>query len=134
MYTTYGTYDYNYGYNTGVAAASAGTAIGFVVFSYIVSIIAIVALVIGLWKVFIKAGKPGWYAIIPVYNMWALLELGDQQGFWCLIPVANIIFYVKACLSINKKFAKPTWFAFLMIFVPQVAFIMLGFSKDKYVG
>ena len=90
--------------------------------------------IVCMWKVFVKAGKPGWYAIIPVYNMWALLELGDQQGFWCLIPVANIIFYVKACLSINKKFSKPTWFAFLMIFVAPVAFIILGFSKDVYKG
>lgn len=129
MYTTY-SYDYNPGYS----AAGVGVSIGVLIFNWILSIAICVALIIGLWKVFVKAGKPGWYAIIPVYNMWALLELGDQQGFWCLIPVANIIFYVKACLSINKKFSKPTWFAFLMIFVAPVAFIILGFSKDKYKG
>ncbi len=132
MYTTYGTYDY--GYNAGAAAASAGAAIGLAIFYWILCIVVCVALIIGLWKVFVKAGKPGWYAIIPVYSMWALLELGDQKGFWCLVPVANIIFYVKACLSINKKFAKPTWFAFLMIFVLEDAFIILGFSKNIYVG
>ena len=126
--------DYSY-YNTGAGVgAGVGAAVGVVIFNWILTLVICAALIIGLWKVFVKAGKPGWYAIIPVYNMWALLELGDQQGFWILVPVANIIFYVKACLSINKKFAKPTWFAFLMIFLPEVAFIILGFSKDVYKG
>lgn len=130
MYYTNG---YNYVDTTAASAAAAG-AVASMVVTWIISIVVCVALIIGLWKTFVKAGKPGWYAIIPVYNMWALLELGDQKGFFCLIPVANIIFYVKACLSINKKFGKPTWFAFLMIFVPEVAFIILGFGKDKFQG
>lgn len=129
MYTN----GYNYGYydTSAASAAAAGVGAALVVY-YILAIAFYVVLVIGMWKVFVKAGKAGWISLIPVYNMWTLYELGDQKGFWCLIPVANIIFYVKACLSLNKKFSKPTWFAFLMIFVPEVAFIILGFSKDKF--
>lgn len=131
MYTTG---NYYYDYNTGAAAAAAGTAVAVYVIYSIICLAVYVLFVIGLWKTFVKAGKAGWISLIPVYNLWTLYELGDQKGFWCLIPVANIIFYVKACLSLNKKFGKATWFAFLMIFVPEVAFIILGFSKDKYLG
>lgn len=133
MYTTGNNY-YDYNYNTGAAAAAAGTAVAVYLIYSIICLAVYVLFVIGLWKTFVKAGKAGWISLIPVYNLWTLYELGDQKGFWCLIPVANIIFYVKACLSLNKKFGKATWFAFLMIFVPEVAFIILGFSKDKYLG
>ena len=130
----YSTYDY-YNYNTGAAAGAAAAGVGAAMVAYYIICIAVYVLfVIGLWKTFVKAGKAGWISLIPVYNLWTLYELGDQKGFWCLIPVANIIFYVKACLSLNKKFGKAGWFAFLMIFVPEVAFIILGFSKDKYQG
>ena len=44
------------------------------VYWVIVLVIAVVCLV-GMWKMFVKAGKPGWGAIIPFYNTYCLFEM-----------------------------------------------------------
>lgn len=130
MYSTYNTYDY---YNTTATttAAAGGILAGMVV--YLIICLAIYAvLIVSFWKVFTKAGRPGWASLIPVYNAWVLYEIGDQQGFWCLIPVANIVFYIKAAIEISKKFGKTTGFAVLLILLPYVGFPILAFSSAKY--
>jgi hypothetical protein len=33
---------------------------------------------IGMWGVFAKAGKPGWAAIVPIYNIIVLLEITEK--------------------------------------------------------
>lgn len=127
MYTTYGTYDYN----TTSTAAAGGLLASMLVY-WIICIALYVVLVISFWKVFTKAGRPGWAALIPVYNAWVLYEIGEQKGFWCLVPVANIVFYIKAAIVIANKFGKSTGFAVLLILLPYVGFPILAFSNAKY--
>ena len=41
--------------------------------------LAIVVLVVaGLWKVFVKAGEPGWAALVPIYNLVVLLKIAGK--------------------------------------------------------
>lgn len=68
----------------------AGFAIFFVIFIMIISLVAIAASVltiIGYWKVFEKAGKPGWASIVPYYNQWVLFELGNYPPYLIFISV-----------------------------------------------
>ena len=48
-----------------------------IILGCIIALICAVIVAIAQWKVFEKAGKPGWAAIIPFYNTWVLFELGD---------------------------------------------------------
>lgn len=49
---------------------------------------AIFLYIIPMWKIFQKAGRPGWAAIVPVYNNWVLFEItvfraGWRSSNWC---------------------------------------------------
>ena len=51
------------------AAAGAGL---FIILIYLAIVLLMIA---SMWKVFTKAGKPGWAAIVPIYNTIVLLEI-----------------------------------------------------------
>ena len=96
-------------------------------------------MIVAMWKIFEKAGKDGWIALIPFYNTWTLFEIGGQKGayiFFALIPCAGLIIYlvfeIKAYLEIAKRFGKDTAFGVLSIFFPFVTFPILAFSDAKY--
>src|ERR1700757_4365982 len=95
--------DYNSGY-------SAGAAIGAFVAAMIIPIIIIaVIMVISHWRIFTKAGKPGWAAIIPIYNTIVLLEIVGKPIWWIfllLIPCVNIVFAIWVINLLSKSFGQ----------------------------
>jgi hypothetical protein len=106
----------------------------------------IVLTIVGLWKVFEKAGIPGWKALIPVYNSWLLMEMAGKPGWWALVGLAGVIpvlgfiasiiafvLYVIAALELGKAFGKSQMFSvFGLVIFSLVGFLMLGFGNDKY--
>lgn len=100
-------------------------------------ILAVVALA-GLWKMFEKAGKPGWAAIIPFYNLWVLLEIIGRPAWWIvlvLIPFVNIVVGFILSLDAAKAFGKGAGWGVLAFFLPFIVYPYFGFSKDvQYVG
>ena len=130
--------DYSNYYNTTTTRAAAGLGAAFIVYMVICLAIAAV-MIVSLWKVFTKAGRPGWAAIVPFYNMWTLFEIGGQKGpyiFFIFIPfvgqIIYLVFEIKALLEIAKRFGKDTAFGVLSIFFPFVTFPILAFSDAKY--
>lgn len=121
---------------------SAAAAWAFIGVAFLVTIIfVIITYAIGsflLGRVFKKAGVPQWAAWVPIYNMWKLLELGNQQGFWsilALFPIINIVAYIFVYIAtyhIGKKFGKEGAFVLLAIFIPVVWLIWLGFDDSKW--
>jgi len=90
----------------------------------------------GLWKVFVKAGRPGWAAIVPFYNAYLLLKIIGRPGWWLLlflIPVVNIIFLLVVSLDLAKAFGKTSLFGVvgLWLFTP-IGLAILGFGDAKY--
>lgn len=92
------------------------------------------------WKVFVKAGKPGWAAIIPVYNSWVLFEISGKPGWWALIGlipyvgwIILIVLYIIAMLALAKRFGKSATFAIFGLFIFQIiGFIILGYGSSTY--
>lgn len=97
-----------------------------------------VLMIVVLWKVFVKAGKPGWAAIIPIYNIIVLLEIAERPIWWILlmfVPIANIVVEIIVILDVAKKFGKSVVFAiFGLILFPYVGWTMLAFGKSVYQG
>ncbi|GGE69472.1 hypothetical protein EV200_11051 [Pedobacter psychrotolerans] len=94
-------------------------------------------MIIGMWKIFEKAGKPGWAAIVPIYNMIILLEIIGKPMIWILwllIPCTTIIFGIWALNLMNKSFGKTEGFTVGMIFFPYIFIPILGFGDAKYLG
>lgn len=91
----------------------------------------------GMWKTFEKAGKPGWAAIVPIYNVMVMAEIGGKDatyGLLCLIPVAGIVFLALILIELCKAFGKEAGYAVGMLFLPFIFWPLLGFSDAKYIG
>src|SRR5690606_16586713 len=74
----------------------------------------IVVLIAAMWKIFTKAGKPGWAAIVPFYNIIVLLEIVGRPLWWfvmLLIPLVNIVFAFLLTIDLAKSFGKGIGFA-----------------------
>lgn len=100
-------------------------------------LVMIVAAIAGMWKVFEKAGQPGWAAIVPIYNMFVLLQIVNKPIWWIvllLIPLINIVILIMVSIALAEKFGKGGGFAVGMVFLPFVFYPMLGFGDERFQG
>lgn len=91
--------------------------------------------IISMWKVFTKAGKPGWASIIPFYNVIVMLQIANKPAWWFLlffVPVANVIFQIIVLNRIAQAFGKDVGMTIALIFV--VGWPVLAFGSARYVG
>lgn len=93
--------------------------------------------IVALWKIFEKAGQPGWKSLIPVYNVVILCRIANLSG-WCAIlyaiPGVNIIITIIVAIRIAKAFGRSGLFAVGVILIPAIFLIILGFDKSAYLG
>lgn len=98
--------------------------------------VAIIALMIAsVWKIFTKAGQPGWASLVPIYNIVVMFKIAGKPLWWLvllLIPFANFVVLILVCVAIAKAFGKSTGFAVGMILLGIVFFPLLAFSDAKY--
>ena len=103
----------------------------------------IICLAIGIfyiatfWKVFEKAGKPGWASIIPIYNIVVLLDIAGKPVWWIIlffIPIVNFIFAILTYVGLADRFGKGGGFAVGLILLGIIFFPILGFGSAQYRG
>ena len=90
-----------------------------------------------MWKVFEKAGQPGWAAIIPIYNWYIMTKIAGKPGWWVLmllIPFVNIIFAIWLYNMISKSFGKDEGFTVGLVLLSIIFWSILGFGSAKYIG
>ena len=105
--------------------------------SIILWLIIAVFYIIVMWRVFVKAGKPGWGCIIPIYNFILLLEMVNRPLWWVIlyfIPFVNIVIYWIVMIDLAKAFGKDTGFGIGLIFLSFIFLPILAFSDAQYVG
>lgn len=129
--------DYTYyDYSTTVGSTETlGIIAGLGVATFIISMIISVIMIISMWKIFKKAGKNGWEAIVPIYNIIVLLEICEMpvwQIVLYIIPFANIYITFKQYIELSKKFGKSTGFGVLTVFFPVICLPILAFGSSKY--
>ena len=93
--------------------------------------------IIGLWKMYVKAGRPGWAALIPIYNVVVLLEIIGKPTWWVIlsfIPFVNAIVGIIIMHNLSKAFGRGIGTTLGLIFLPVIFYLILGFGKAKYVG
>jgi hypothetical protein len=89
------------------------------------------------WKIFTKAGKPGWAALIPIYNTLVQLEILGREWIWILlmlIPGVNLVIMVVMMMDLAKVFGKDSSFGCLMVIFPYIMIPILAFGDAKYLG
>ena len=96
----------------------------------------IVLYIAGMWKAFEKAGKPGWAAIVPIYNIIVMIEIAKKPLWWiilCLIPIANIVILIMINIEIAQNFRKGAGFGLGLAFLGFIFWPLLGFGDDRYI-
>lgn len=104
--------------------------------------------IVCMWRIFEKAGVPGWKSIIPGYNSWILAEIAGKPGWWGIVGLAGVIpvvgfiasiaafvLYIIIAIELAKKFGKDAVFAvFLLVIFSLVGMAILAFGSAQYQG
>jgi hypothetical protein len=118
---------------------------GFVFILVIIYIAIIVLEIAALWKLFVKAGQPGWAAIIPIYNLYVLLKVIGRPPWWLalflvgvIVPFVGwillVVIGIIVAIDLAKSFAKSSGFAVGLFFLNFIFVPILGFGESRYVG
>jgi len=103
--------------------------------AFIIALITFI--IVAEWKVFQKAGQPGWAVLVPFYNFYIMLKIVGKPGWWLLllfVPFVNVVigFYVIHLLSLS--FGKNLGFSLGLIFLSFIFYPILGYGDAKYKG
>lgn len=125
------------------AALAAGLAAFFAAFFFVFLAIGIVMLV-GMWKVFTKAGQPGWAVLIPIYNIIVLLRIAGLAWYWvfaplvAIIPILGWIAYIAWIVwvhhRVSTRFGQGVGFTIGLTLLGPIFWLILGFGSSKYVA
>lgn len=121
-------YSYNYGYE-----ASAEMSPGVMIFSLILSVVMIVA----YWRLYEKAGEPGWASIIPIYSQWVMCRIAFGSGLYMLllfVPVVNFVIAIMFIFKLASAFGKGIGFGLGLLFLSPIFILLLAFGDAEYVG
>jgi hypothetical protein len=97
----------------------------------------VVLVIVGMWKLFEKARKPGWASIIPIYNTYVLMEIVGRPWWWLIllfIPCVNFVVAIIVCLDLAKCFGKDALYGIGLLLLGFIFFPLLGFSDAQYRG
>src|SRR5215216_4241008 len=105
--------------------------------SMIFGLLIALLLIVAMWKVFTKAGEPGWASIIPIYNLYIWCKIVGRPGWWILlmlIPLVNFIIMIILCIDLAKSFGKGAGFGLGLAFLGFIFLPILGFGSAQYQG
>jgi hypothetical protein len=90
-----------------------------------------------MWKLFTKAGKPGWASLVPIYNLVVYLEIVGRPVWWIvlmILPIVSFIVLIVMTVDLAKSFGKGGGFAVGLIFLGFIFYPILAFGSAQYVG
>ena len=92
-------------------------------------------MIISWWKLFEKAGQPGWAAIVPIYNIVIMLTIIKKPMWWIalmFVPIANVVVMILIFIELAKVFGKDSGFAVGLIFLSVIFIPILAFGDAVY--
>ena len=103
--------------------------------STLIYLVIMVAVIIGMWKMFVKAGEYGWAALIPLYNLWVLNRIGGKEWYWFIgyfIPLVGFILILLLSIAVAKRFGMPLIYGVGVFLLPFIFYPILGFGDARY--
>lgn len=120
-------------YDAAVTAAAVGFSAVYIVFCLAIGVLTLIA----WWKLFVKAGKPGWAAIVPFYNAYCMYDITFGNGWLFLltfVPCVNFVVLIMLQFKLAKAYGQSTGFGFGLLFLNTIFVLILGFGKSEYIG
>jgi hypothetical protein len=109
--------------------------VGYPIGLLVIELVLLAVVIVGLWKLFQKAGKPGWAAIIPIYNTCILIDIAGKPIWWILlmfIPFVNLVVGILVMVGLAQNFGRGTGTVIGLIFLPMLFLLILGFGSAEY--
>jgi hypothetical protein len=103
----------------------------------LVSLLLGILFIAAMWVIFTKAGRPGWAAIIPIYNTLQMIWLVGRPWWWLLlllVPILNIIIGIILLNDLSASFGHGVGFTLGLIFLAPIFFLVLAFGSSQYRG
>lgn len=89
-----------------------------------------------MWKFHVKAGRPGWAWLVPIYNVYTLVKIAGRPGWWTVlffIPIVNIVVAVITALDTAAAFRRSAAFGiFGLLIFSFIGYAILAFGDDTY--
>jgi hypothetical protein len=105
--------------------------------SMIIGLLIALLIIVAMWKVFTKAGQPGWASIIPIYNLYIWCKIVGRPWWWILlmlIPFVNFIVAIILSIDLAKSFGKGVGFGLGLALLGVIFWPILGFGSAQYQG
>ncbi|MDO4266999.1 MAG: DUF5684 domain-containing protein [Eubacteriales bacterium] len=114
--------------------------------------------VVAYWRIFTKAGEPGWKSLIPIYNTYIQYRISWNTTMFlvsvvCAVagvilsnmdsPLAilgsvcslvNVVISFMACSKLSRAFGHGLGFAFGLFFLNPIFLLILGLGESVYEG
>ncbi len=126
-----------YNYSNAVAAALAS---GGILLALLILLILLGIIFLGIlprWKIYKKAGEPGWASLVPFYNNYVLFKITWGEGILfllLLIPIANFFIAIITWLKLARSFGKGSGFGVGLVFFPFIFQLVMAFDNSYYIG
>ena len=117
-------------YQTSAAAAGSPVVM-------IISLLIGLMLIVAMWKIFTKAGQPGWASLIPIFNIYIWCKIVGRPGWWVilmLIPFVNFIIAIILCIDLAKSFGKGVGFGIGIILLGIIFLPILAIRQRPISG
>lgn len=114
-----------------VGAASSGSGSVLIILFLAVAIFYIAA----YWKLFAKAGEPGWGALVPIYNIYLYCKIAGRPEWWVIlffIPLVNFVIALILAMDIAKAFSKSQGFGIGLWLLSFIFVPILGYGSAVY--
>ncbi len=105
------------------------------VLAVLVGLVMSLIVLIGNWKIYAKAGKPGWASIVPIYNVIVILEIVGKPIWWVLlflVPLVNLVVQIMVIFGLARVFGKGAGFGVGLLLFPAIFLPILGFGGARY--
>lgn len=110
---------------------------GFELWSLLLGTALAVSYVAAGWRIFTKAGEPGWAAAVPFYNVYVLLRIVGRPSWWLMltiVPVVNVVIAVVISVDLAQSFGRSTGFGIGLFFLGFIFGPLLAFGDATYAG
>lgn len=125
----------SYSYSTNLSSSDLEAAGPTIIFMILFELVIVGLLLVSIWKIFKKAGIPGWISLIPIYNTIKLFNIAGRSGWWILgmfVPFFNIYLVFSVSIAIAKNFGKDAGYGILLALLPFIGYPILAFGNAKY--
>jgi hypothetical protein len=115
-----------------MTAASSSSGGGAIIIFFLAMLVLYIS---AYWRLFTKAGEPGWGAIVPIYNLYLYCKIAGRPEWWLIlffIPLVNIVFALIIAMDIAKAFSKSSGFGIGLWLLSFIFVPILGFGSAVY--